>query len=233
MRMRGLRRSVIVLLLLVITLFILHMCVNTSFGGITPLGIAASHGSVTFTHFLLHLGADPNLHAEKHAGFQPTPLVEAAIEDHSDVIRLLLTHGAQIDKPGNEGRNPLIWAVIMHHPESATVLLQSGANPNLTGNLGANIGWTALHWAVNNNDLAMVQLLLSYHANPNIHTGKRLETPLHLATLDNHATLIPVLVSAGAQVNARDIAGQTPLTLALHRQHRESITALIAAGGKK
>jgi len=222
-----------VVVVLVVALISLHVFVDTSIGGITPLGIAASHGNVTITHFLLHMGADPNQHVEKHAGFQPTPLVEAAIEDHPDVIRILLAHGAQIDKPGNEGRNPLIWAAIIRHIDSATLPLQSGSNPNLTGNLGFNYGWTALHWATSNNDEAMVRLLLFYHAHPNLRSGRRLETPLHIAALDNHAALIPVLVAAGAQVNARNSAGQTPLTLALHEQHREAIAALLAAGGTK
>ena len=44
-------------------------------------------------------------------------------------------------------------------------------------------------------------------------------TILHLAALNSNTRLVCALVDSGARINAKDGIGQSPLTLALHKDH--------------
>lgn len=56
---------------------------------------------------------------------------------------------------------------------------------------------------------ALVTLLLENGANPNIPGGHN-ETPLHDAVASKQTTIVRLLVSYGADVNARNSRGLTP-----------------------
>ncbi|KAF7658071.1 hypothetical protein LDENG_00017580 [Lucifuga dentata] len=78
-------------------------------------------------------------------------------------------------------------------------------------------GRTALHFSSCNGNESIVQLLLSYGADPNQRDSLG-NTPLHLgvsaAACTNHVPVITTLLRGGARVDALDRAGRTPLHLA-------------------
>ena len=55
-------------------------------------------------------------------------------------------------------------------------------------------------------------------------------TPLHSATAIQHLELVRLLISKGANVNARQVNGITPLHTAAHYGNQELINILIRAG---
>ena len=59
---------------------------------------------------------------------------------------------------------------------------------------------------------AVVQLLLAAGASPR-DTGPGGQTALHLAAADGHLGVIRILAARGADLDARDAQGQTPLSL--------------------
>ena len=75
-------------------------------------------------------------------------------------------------------------------------------------------GATALHWAVQLDDLEMADLLIQ--AGANVKAQNRFEvTPLAIACLNGSAAMIQKLVKAGADVNAPLSAlGETPIMMA-------------------
>ncbi|KAG1925352.1 ankyrin repeat domain-containing protein [Pimephales promelas] len=69
------------------------------------------------------------------------------------------------------------------------------------------------HFSSCNGNESIVQLLLSYGADPNQRDSLG-NTPLHLAACTNHVPVITTLLRGGARVDALDRAGRTPLHLA-------------------
>ncbi len=77
-----------------------------------------------------------------------------------------LSAGESLDDIDEYGFTPLIESVITHHLPIAEKLIQRKVDinkPDVTGR-------TALHWAVDNNDIETASLLLTHGANPNAYT---------------------------------------------------------------
>ena len=58
-------------------------------------------------------------------------------------------------------------------------------------------------------------------------------TPLHQAAINNKIEAVAALISHGADVNARQEAGWTPLMVASGRGHAKVVEALLDAGADK
>ena len=88
---------------------------------------------------LLEMGADPN--AEDL--YRRRPLHFAAANGHSQIIQILLQHGAEIDAQTSGGDTALMKACLFAHRTAVEVLLQHNANASLSNNEGQ----MALHYA--------------------------------------------------------------------------------------
>jgi ankyrin repeat protein len=68
--------------------------------------------------------------------------------------------------------------------------------------------------------------------NVNVRASFLNQTPLHVAAEDGSSGLVKMLVSSGADVNAVDKNGATPLILAMQNKHDEIVEMLKLAGAK-
>ena len=85
-----------------------------------------------------------------------TPLHDAALAGHSEIINLLLARGAAIDcRDSSTGATPLMEAVSLGHADAAALLLKRGADPKLADFTGR----TALSRARQAQEPLLVQLL--------------------------------------------------------------------------
>jgi ankyrin repeat protein len=139
--------------------------------GVSPVLSAAASGDVETVRLLLDAGdrADnfPRLNQPRDAfvaGFR-TPLMWAAYHNDVRMVRLLLEHGADPNKPTYFG-NPLSHACWSDSLEAAEVLIAQGANVNARD---AIANFTPLHWAVGSESPRpqLVKLLLAGGADPN------------------------------------------------------------------
>jgi uncharacterized protein len=91
-------------------------------------------------------------------------------------------------------------------------------------------GSTALHWAVERDDVEMVDLLIRAGARVTVRTREGV-TPLQLAATNGSAPMIDRLLKAGADPNAAlTPAGDTAVMLAARTGKPEAIRTLVEAG---
>lgn len=89
-------------------------------------------------------------------------------------------------------------------------------------------GETALHTACLKNAYKVVDKLLQLGANPNMATNDLRQTPLHYAVKGNAIDCIEVFIKIdGANFNARDLNGETPISLALAEGFNNLVPILI------
>ncbi|XP_075045926.1 E3 ubiquitin-protein ligase MIB2 isoform X2 [Mixophyes fleayi] len=84
-------------------------------------------------------------------------------------------------------------------------------------------GFTALHLATLNNHQEVVDILIKEgRCDVNLRNNRN-QSPLHLAVTHGHINQVQVLVTEGADVNAEDEDGDTPMHIVLVQQHLTSL----------
>ena len=90
---------------------------------------------------------------------------------------------------------------------------------------------TPLHWAVETNNLEIVNLLIDAGANVNAATRYKI-TPLSLACTNGNAAIIERLLKAGVDPNSTSEEGQTALMTAALNGKVDAIKMLLTHGAK-
>jgi ankyrin repeat protein len=182
--------------------------------GLTAL-MCAAHDP-TKVGMLIAAGA--NVRAATTAGH--TALLVATDHDGAvESVRLLLEHGADPNARGGTSRanSPLARAALRGDRAVASLLVAAGARINDDPD-----GSSALMAAVSQVDLEFTRFMLDHGASveshvliqPTVNNGENLPTPLMLAADKSAADLVALLLKHGANVNARDLKGMTPLMYA-------------------
>jgi ankyrin repeat protein len=201
------------------------------------LSTAAGNGDVGMVSLLLAHGA--NIDANGSA-----PLAAAVEANKEQMVEYLLSKGAKADPPKDKRgivseRSPLRIAVEKRNEKMARLLIKRGADVNLPQFS------TVLDAAVQNADLALVDLVLKAGANPDGAGTYHIGTPLlwlmsqggrsgrpqdnQNAMSEQDTFLAPIvrrLVTAGADVNHITSTCNTAFNEA-SLQHREAMTTLL------
>lgn len=213
--------------------------------GATPLHFGVENENPVVSSHLLGAGSDPN--AADNDGY--TPLHHAHWNLNARVTELLLEAGANPIAKSNDGWTPFHSAVFSARPSSVSVFLERGVDFGLTplhraivlgdsetaisllaggADTGAtdDFGWTSLHFAVSMGELRIVTAILGAEGDPSPQTENGL-TPLHLAA---EPGMVEALVAAGAEIDARNDLGRTPLHQAAGYRDANVVEALLDAG---
>ena len=129
---------------------------------------------------LIKSGADVNASFEGLDGW--TPLIQSAYQGNTEIVKVLVSAGADLDLADSTGGTALMSACITGKSQTVMYLIFAGCDVNLT----ADDGLSALHWA---------------------------KTP----------EVAKLLLKNGADVNAKDNLGVTPL-MRLALEPRASVT---------
>jgi ankyrin repeat protein len=97
--------------------------------GFTPLGLACYFGQFEVARYLVLKGADVNLPSNN--GFNVFPLHSAAAGNYTDIARMLIDNGAQVNIKQQAGVTPLHSAAQNGNLELLILLLEKGADVNV------------------------------------------------------------------------------------------------------
>jgi ankyrin repeat protein len=176
--------------------------------GVTPLKLAAINGDPQLLERLLDAGGDANTVGNDGE----TLLMTAARGGHVDAARLLLARGAAIDaREAWHGQTALMWAAAQGHPEVLRELLAHGADVN-----------------ARSNEEEWERQVTSEPRDKWLPPGGL--TPLLFAARENCLACLPVLIEAGADLNATTPDGISPIVIALINGHFDVAGALVEAG---
>lgn len=224
--------------------------------GFTPLIYAARAGEQALASLLIARGADVNASTKggetpltgalwvaalaSPAGQRLLALSGVNASERADLnVRLgslegrwrevamqLVARGADVAKHDPTMPSALFSAAALGDERLVTALLDHGAQID-----EVTVGETALHCAIAEQHAGVAALLVKRGASAKIANMSR-RTPLHFAAffLDD-ASLIEALVARGADVNARDKSGHTPLRLATRARRERAAAALRSHGG--
>ena len=124
-------------------------------------------------------------------------------------MRWLMARGVSIQGDGVD-ESPLLGTCFIGHVDAARALVELGADVRYRGRQG----FTALHWMVccgkEEVALEMTRLLLAAGADANAANAHN-RAPLHFV---RHAACVDLLLDAGADLEARDELGMTPIGVA-------------------
>ena len=98
---------------------------ETTEEGESLLSLACSAGYYELAQVLLAMRANVEDRGMKG---DCTPLMEAASAGHTDIVRLLIAHGADVNAQSSSGNTPLMYACAGGHEEVVRVLLEAGAH---------------------------------------------------------------------------------------------------------
>ena len=146
-----------------------------------------------------------------------TALIRAAGTGQMEMIRHLLSEGADVGSTNKAGRPALTMAAQEGHTEVVRLLLSYGADPTVKD----KDGWNALTAAAFQGREGSVEVL----------AGKMkddLDDSLLVASLQGHPGVVDQLLNRGAYVNTRSDGGQTPLMLAAKGGHLNVVEMLMS-----
>ena len=164
-------------------------------------------------------------------GERITALAIATLHRHINTVQYLVSAGALVDAPNEDGVTSLMYACRNNHFEIAHFLLTHGADPNIQDQNNS----TALHSACYSQMTSGVELLLALGADLNLR-GMREATPLIFACVKDRddctmdPSILVLLLSAGADPSAKNDEGSTALITASYFNYKEGVSVLLNAG---
>jgi len=153
---------------------------------------------------LIAEGADINANAvgdtrAKQTGW--TVLLEAATRGHTEVARLLIKNGADVNAGDSAGFTPLYYAIWDGNKDMVDFLVGKGAETDLM----PEGEYSPLHYAIWEEDFDLVKLLVEKEARFDLKGGDGL-TAIHCAASQRNRDIIELFISKGVDTSSFHLA---------------------------
>ncbi|KAJ9300709.1 hypothetical protein DTO271G3_1873 [Paecilomyces variotii] len=217
----------------------------------TAIAVASLKGHESVVHQLLQNGADINIR-----GNIGTAISAAAMGGHEDIVRVLLRHGANVNNPDNSGPTALFHASQAGNERLVELLLEHGANVHISGydetplaaaaggghekvvrtlllhgahvNVEAGImAGSPIQAAARSGHIGIIHQLIDHGARVN---GAHGNSALRSASAGGQQEFVRMLLSHGADPNARNPDSGSALQAASSNGHTDIVRLLISSG---
>ena len=155
-------------------------------------------------------------------------LFEDSQKYHTEIIKLLIAAGADVNAKCRTGSTALVYAARYGNKEIVKLLITAGADVNAKGSI-VDDGRTALMVAAAKGNTEMAKLLIDAGADVNAKDNGDC-TALNWAIDIGHTEIAKLLIAAGANVNAKNFIGWTMLMKATIYGHTKIVKLLLTAG---
>lgn len=188
--------------------------------GNAPLHLAAALGQERIVTALLRQGADADALDSKGR----SPLHLAVERGHLCTVKAILAANPDTSiryKVACRGYSVLDLAAREGNVDILRALLQHGVDVNRLTD-----GYTSLHVAALNNHVGAIDVLMEAGADMEVEDDDEC-TPFLDAVLNHCHEAALALFKHGANIEARDFRGETPLQIAARQAGREGVTAIV------
>ncbi len=214
---------------------------NTLDGQQSPLLLACTHQALETVELLIENGADVTF-----KGWSPfnvpgsgqirienvTPLFMASQVGNTEIARLLINRGADVNLMASHGFTPLMAALKHHQNDTAKFLIENGARIDDDPPEKLQVdSWACLNpllACVTNDNVEMTNYLVNKGVRLDILSERG--TALKFAAMNGNFEIAKLLIDRGCDPNAADQDGWTALQNAAGLGHTEIVEILLAAG---
>uniref|UniRef100_A0A2A4J1T8 Uncharacterized protein n=1 Tax=Heliothis virescens TaxID=7102 RepID=A0A2A4J1T8_HELVI len=202
----------------------------------TPIHLAAMKGNVEILNDIINAATQNDI-VDSTNNEGETALVKAVANGHPKCVKRLLEEGADITKTLRNQMNLFHIAAEKGYLEVLTILLDHdyAISRRIINDLTANDkkGYGPIHFAVQNNHLECVRILLARNADIGLETTDEHKgcTPLHLAARFNRVEIAKLIIDNNRDaVYHKNDVGFTPLHTASRFGNRYMIKLLLKKG---
>jgi ankyrin repeat protein len=160
-------------------------------------------------------------------------LIDAASDGNANKVAQLIENGEPVDGMNQNGETALDWSIYRCHLDVVEKLIDLKADVNHTDQMGFTpLMYTATELRGKGYDSSTAQIrdriatvLIQHGAEVN-RVGQNGDTALHFAVGDRNPELVRILLAAGADKNAKNNQGYTPISLAKSWGYNNVVDAL-------
>ena len=192
----------------------------------TCLTLAAQHGHAETVRYLVGL-KDADINSEDNN--YKTALRSALRGGHSDAVQVLIDAGADIEAKDQMGRSPLLVASCEGKRTIVKMLVEAGAEVCVTDDRRESCLFLAAFYGHTETVCYLVGLKevdVDFAAYGGF-------TSLHGAVDRHSPDTVQVLIDAGADIEAKDCWGNSPVETATYLGHGECVELLVEAGAER
>ncbi|CAH0394295.1 unnamed protein product [Bemisia tabaci] len=212
--------------------------VRTGEERLTLLHQAIINEDAKIATFLLEQGANMDAKTMDNV----TPLQLAIKHKVGAVVEALCKRGADMSVKDENNNCPLWVALDSGEEDIASTLVRYGVDTDCWDEGPEGCWQTLLHRAIDENKEGIAKFLIQSGCDLNTprkpgpggtggEEARDLQTPLHLCCVWGLESVVQTLVEFGADVNAKDSDGKTPLHVAIVNQHSAIISLLLCHPG--